>query len=398
MAEHPIKDPKAYNQQLREIETTDDVHPSVMNPLFYQLINNDAYLKEQLGDLANLSTEQKTNLVASINELLNKIGTLDNLNTDEKSDLVASINEVLQKFSTHSSEDVTNDNPPHGLKKNNYSATAEPTATDDSSAGYNVGSIWHMDDGSTKMTSYVCLDDTNGSAIWHEYAVDQSKYLDDTSGSPGSRTISDGDKDAGYYGAVPSSDFISGEQLASEVGLTAGTSQFSNTEWLKFSIAGAPAFSPQKPIRFDLSWDDLDNAGAVFGNKTVTINGLEYAVRLWRGAENDPCNYQDVDRDAIGSEWNKLMLPISDKAPDNFSYSEYASEPTENWSPNFTDEDLITVNEYGDGSRSWCQETISDDTGSRVGRGYEGVSYFQAYSSSGSNTSAGWRPVLELVQ
>ncbi|WP_026702869.1 hypothetical protein [Salibacterium aidingense] len=107
MADHPIEDPKAYDQQLRQIETSDDVHPDVVNPLFHQLINNDAYLKEQIGELTNLSTEQKSNLVAAINELLDMRGDLNNLDTDDKSRIVAAINELVLKFSTHSSETVS---------------------------------------------------------------------------------------------------------------------------------------------------------------------------------------------------------------------------------------------------------------------------------------------------
>lgn len=49
--------------------------------------------------------------------------------------------------------------------QNNYTATTAPTSTDDSSAGYSVGSVW-VD--TTSNERYVCLDDTAGSAIWEK--------------------------------------------------------------------------------------------------------------------------------------------------------------------------------------------------------------------------------------
>lgn len=48
---------------------------------------------------------------------------------------------------------------------NNFAATSAPTASDDSTAGYSVGSVWV--DVNTD-TSYTCVDATPGSAIWNE--------------------------------------------------------------------------------------------------------------------------------------------------------------------------------------------------------------------------------------
>jgi len=47
--------------------------------------------------------------------------------------------------------------------KNNYNATSLPTTTDDSSAGYGVGSQW-ID--TTSDTAYICVDATAGAALW----------------------------------------------------------------------------------------------------------------------------------------------------------------------------------------------------------------------------------------
>ena len=54
--------------------------------------------EEKIGNLSDLNTTDKSNLVAAINEVLTTIstitGSLDNLNTTDKSNLVAAINEV----------------------------------------------------------------------------------------------------------------------------------------------------------------------------------------------------------------------------------------------------------------------------------------------------------------
>lgn len=80
MANHQID--KQYSENLRQLETSDPVHADVNNPLFKQLINNDAYLKSQtaaqevvLQD-ASKQLAQLSNLVNTANWGLSL--TLDN--------------------------------------------------------------------------------------------------------------------------------------------------------------------------------------------------------------------------------------------------------------------------------------------------------------------------------
>lgn len=49
--------------------------------------------------------------------------------------------------------------------KHNFVATSAPSATNDSSAGYSVGSIWIDTSGSQ---AYICIDPTAGSANWKQ--------------------------------------------------------------------------------------------------------------------------------------------------------------------------------------------------------------------------------------
>lgn len=274
--------------------------------------------------------------------------------------------------------------------------------------------------------------------------MNREKGQDDWSGSPGGKSILAGDHNAGFYGFVKPSEFgkfdngddFNGDNLAKAVGITQGNSQFSNITWLKFSWRRKILFAPLKAIRNRISWDHIYEAGAVYGtgseisdgeqfmldndpaygesarvaqNAKVTIDGLEYIVRLFRGAGNDPMDsYNDSDRGSSGpdNEWNNLILPLHVNAPNNFNYNQYADIPRPDWGYGLTDEILLTHRDYGDGNYTWCQETIDvihpDDDEShgmrrRAVRGYYGASLLHAYSSTHTSSGRGWRPVLELL-
>ena len=234
---------------------------------------------------------------------------------------------------------------------------------------------------------------------------------------------------AGFYGLIPSSDFISGDALASALGITQGNSQYSDTSWLKFSFDGKTLITPMKTIRHSVSWDAIYNAGAVYGtgedisageqwmldndenysesdrveqNATVSINGKTYKVRLMRGAGDDPTDsYDDSDRGSLGpeNEWNALMLPIHEKAKTgNWNYPDHVPASVDDWAIYFSDADLLTHEDFGNGSFSWCQETLDTETSSRVCRGRFGVSTLTSSPSSRTSPGRGWRPVLELVE
>lgn len=74
----------------------------------------------------------------------------------ESRDLVAGKIEVLQY-------DGTNFQLVSGARRNNYSATTDPTTTDDSASGYAVGSIWVNTSGGKVWT---CTDPTASAAVW----------------------------------------------------------------------------------------------------------------------------------------------------------------------------------------------------------------------------------------
>jgi len=132
-------------------------------------------------------------------------------------------------------------------------------------------------------------------------------------------------------------------------------------------------------------------------NATVTIGTNNYKVMLMGGFENDVLISGSADRDAIGSEWNSIMLPIHEKAKlQNWNYPAYAGT-TEYWGLNLSDFDLRTHSQFGVGSYSWTKEVMDSTTWRRGSRGAFGVSYAFWVLSWVVYSSSGWRPVLELL-
>lgn len=210
--------------------------------------------------------------------------------------------------------------------------------------------------------------------------------------------------DSMFIREVPASEFITGAALASQIGLTAGTSQHSDAGWLLFEdpVDGKVKYVAKKPYRHTVTWNHINATGAVFGTKTVTINDKVYKVRLLKiGTTGDVYTggsggYDQVD--TYGSEWNRLFYPLIPKpiskpagglSNEGILYGSLGS---------YTETDLITDNTAGKGSASWCQETPSRSTGARVFRGNLSVSYVFWVPASYVDSLMGWRPVLELVE
>ena len=221
--------------------------------------------------------------------------------------------------------------------------------------------------------------------------------FDDVIGAPGNRRLLAGNMQAGWFGEVPSSDFITGDALARMIGITAGNSQYSDTEWLKFAYMGKVEFIAKKIIRYSINWSSINSAGCVFG-KEITIKGKTYKVRLIKGKTEGKQNDSSAYRGTInqGSEWNKLMLPIHRNAPNSWACSNNVKSPTENWNVGYTDQDLLTLNSSDNGFYSWCQE-YGESTSYRLFRGNGGVSCAGSGDPTFIFDYLGWRPCLELI-
>lgn len=203
-------------------------------------------------------------------------------------------------------------------------------------------------------------------------------------------TLIKGDVTAGYYGATASNKpVINGDDLAAAIGLTAGTSVNSTAGWLKFAYNGKVLYIAKMPLRDSVAWQDLYQAGAVYGDDTngkypsgtartqnarVTINGVVCRVRLM--------HLSDTDTSATGvaasGEYSRLWANI------RLSNSTWAA---------FTDAQLGHItNNYVQGIES------SNATANVLETAVNNL--LQADSKTQHNTGSFhylWRPVLEVI-
>ncbi len=204
---------------------------------------------------------------------------------------------------------------------------------------------------------------------------------------------SDGGVD--WYGEVSAEELIDGAELASLLGLTAGYAQHSDAGWLYVGLDGTELLIAKRPLRYDLSWDQINAANAVYGNRTVEINGQQYRIRLPKGANSDPTS-TSTGWDAPsthGSEWNRIFYRLTNDAYQDNRNTKASETPFVHLAE-YSESDLILDYRTGNGSYNWCQETAGSN---RVIRGYSGVSNLGWNPPSRVNSYMGWRPVLERV-
>lgn len=178
----------------------------------------------------------------------------------------------------------------------------------------------------------------------------------DYSALPGSNTLIGGDELGGYFGEVAAVDFISGEDLCTAIGLTAGTLQNSEAGWLKYASDNQILYIAKKTFRHTISWNDINAKGAVWGEKLVQIGNHVFACRLLSSAE-----------------WDKLIYPV------HVNYGTWAS---------FSDTEL---NITGNGGYTW---TSTPSSSSRIVRGYNSVETSAISTPSTADSGRGFRPVL----
>ena len=85
--------------------------------------------------------------------------------------------------------------PPDPNNRNNFSATTDPTVNDDTADGYQVGSLWVN---TTSDAAFICVDATNGAAVWKDITTDPERNLS-ASSAP---TVNDDSGDGYSPGSV----------------------------------------------------------------------------------------------------------------------------------------------------------------------------------------------------
>lgn len=106
----------------------------------------------------------------------------------------------------------------------------------------------------------------------------------------------------------------------------------------------------------NVSWDDLDVQGLVFG-KEVTVQGLRFKIRLLKvGSKEDVPNEWDAALDAVGED-----------------------DTLWHWDHKFF----------------WGQEPVSGSVSHRAFRGYYSARYWSNFDATGPLPFVGFRPALE---
>ena len=249
----------------------------------------------------------------------------------------------------------------------------------------------------------------------------------DTSGSPGpsfpindldGNIMADLNKGIAYYGLVSTLDLYTGDELASEIGLTAGLTINNEDMWHKYYWNGGIHFW-KKPTRYDVSWNEIAATGSVYGtgtttsrkgysntsvnqNTEVTKNNLTYIVRLIERSSFEPSNTTD---NTYGSEFNLILMNLhaatnsgsySDSPTDGVTYanwSNYSNNDFVGWKTNINDQDIIVGNE--EGRATWAQETHST-TSSRLTYAIFNAALVDYTNVSTDGFHSGWSPVLTV--
>src|SRR5690606_34088098 len=141
------------------------------------------------------------------------------------------------------------------------------------------------------------------------------------------------------------------------------------------------------------SWNELNAATIVFGDRVITIGDYQYKIRLMKGIrpDTDGITWSTGYDNEIshGSEWNRLMYNILPES----TAGQQASQIGTDW-VSYTPAE---VNATGNGYYSWCQELWSTSTTYCVVRGITSLSDVNNGRASDPSTNCGWRACLELV-
>lgn len=191
-----------------------------------------------------------------------------------------------------------------------------------------------------------------------------------------------------FIGELSNAQFISYVNLSSLVGISAGTLHNEGSGWLRFIMDGVELIVAKKTIRHSIRWDAINSANCVYGNKSITINGKLYKVRLLTGADENPTPLGNgyYLKGTHNSEFSRLFYPL---------VKDDTRLPSINPLAPYTQVELSMSS--GNGRATWCQETSTSSASQRVIRGSTASSNFTTHTSSFSTAYYGWRACLELI-
>jgi hypothetical protein len=237
---------------------------------------------------------------------------------------------------------------------------------------------------------------------------------------PGPLTLKQGDYNYGYFGSLPSREFISTTAMLQQVApslaaLTAQIMQVAPT-WHKYVRKGKILYIPQGPLISNVPYTTIYNAGLVFGVdnngpylpaggvatnqlKFVEFGGNKYKVRLMTGFNDDLSvrpTYGFAQAEYLNpapNEWDDLVYPLCEYTPDAQRMANVMQGTRA----------ILKLN-IGTAYRFMVQE-ISSNAGAALYRGtqVEGRGCVGFIAGNDTNISPGstylsYWPVLELVE
>lgn len=233
-------------------------------------------------------------------------------------------------------------------------------------------------------------------SVWTAY--------DDKTKAPGPKRLKKGTMQEGFFGVFPNSEIMDGKTIAAKTGLTEGSLLNNDTDWLKFAWKGKILLRPQKPVRNNFDWDMLNEKGLVFGTE-IEHNGVKYKVRLHHGAVNDPFNNDAPDKEAKGSEYNRLILPLFlERKNNSWVNPEYVESDLSDWGAYYTHAEMGVVSDSV-GCQVLCIESRKDRPVYHSYRGgvRDSVSLMGSKLKTVPQThptfsTSGWIPILEVIE
>jgi hypothetical protein len=227
---------------------------------------------------------------------------------------------------------------------------------------------------------------------------------------PGNKNLRAGNEDIGYFGTVSSVELFQGWEISTALNFTAGlVNKETDNVWMKFIYKGKFLFVCKDFTRYNLSWNDVYKAGAMYGmnsNGPYPVAGSptsqwnilvkpesgvtipwKLAIRTMKGASVDP--YVGVDYTAFGlaegNEHNDLIFRLlttgANGRPNTGLFEKWPG---------------VDLGAGGNTTLGILQETSAANVANAMFRGPTGVTAGGAKATVRA-TSDGWRPVLELV-
>ena len=212
------------------------------------------------------------------------------------------------------------------IRQSLYNFTTTPTATDDTTLGYAVGSLWTLDDG----TVYECTDDTIGAAVWTNrgigagivyITVAELQALQSTS-AISTTTI---------YVVTDATPFILSMQFK------ANNQLYATADIMDDNYAGTVLYDSSGGVSQPIIITDLANGNIWNGlfPATTTIPNFGTTLRntFYQGAENnvlaEDCENNIYEQDASSNTVNKYAIGNTFKQGANgFIFYEYLKNTT----------------------------------------------------------------------